>query len=120
MENVCSMLGFLPGYQENFRASLENTDSYSSSGEANQNIMESSRKSIIKAEDGSDLIPDAEHEYRLQLRMLQYRLRDQPSEFTNTYFTLQCPGSSRLATSSIETCALVIFGGPTENFCVKF
>ena len=96
MYNACPMLGTLLGYQEKFKTCLQDTNTDFDNDEKTQDFMDYSVQSIqvpftngITPDDGNDLIPDAEHEYRLRLRMLQYRLRDQPSKCPFDHLQIQ-------------------------------
>jgi len=108
MNNACPMLGVLSCYEEKF----QDSDNYSKKDE-NLKVMDYSDATkpvpLINGmpDDSNDLIPDAEHEYRLHLRMLQYRLRDQPSELA----FLSIRGTQ---ISPAFTHAAVPLKGPTE------
>ena len=81
MDNVCPMLGVLPAFYEKIEKCLKDTKDYDNDQHI-KSISDPAQTSLcapsIKIDDSSDLIPDDEHEYRLRLRMLQYRFRNQP------------------------------------------
>lgn len=79
----CPLLSIDTGYQTNFEKKPENLEiagkpSIRVCVEQPESLTLSSSLVVDEQDEVGDVIPDAEHEYRLRLRMLEYHFRNQP------------------------------------------
>ena len=81
MDGSCPLLSVDSNYYKSFGKCAKNPANYS---DRNVRIrLEQDKKPELPDDENdecNDVIPDAEHEYRLRLRMLEYHFRNQPGD----------------------------------------